>query len=161
MPNWCEGTLKIRGSYNDIARWCKDNLHVYRERHKNGDWETYVDEDMVTIEETDEITTSVSMLQDAYIEGTNRHFVQCGFEFYADENGNSKVAINIQAAWNFESEPYLEMAKKYNLDFRFYGFESGMQFNREVVIENGELLVDNEIEFDDYFWECPCPTLGG
>ncbi len=47
------------------------------------------------------------------------------------------------------------------MDFRFYGFEYGAEFNQEMIIENGELLVDSDIHFDDYFWECPCPKLGG
>ena len=53
------------------------------------------------------------------------------------------------------------LKKDYEIDFRFYGFERGMEFNQEVIIENGELKADNEIIYDDYFWECPCPNMGG
>jgi hypothetical protein len=53
------------------------------------------------------------------------------------------------------------MSKAYGIDFRFYGFECGVEFNQEVIIENGELKADDEIRYDDYFWECPCPDLGG
>ena len=51
--------------------------------------------------------------------------------------------------------------KDYEIDFRFYGFECGNEFNQEVIIENGKLKADNKITYDDYFWECPFPNLGG
>lgn len=44
---------------------------------------------------------------------------------------------------------------------KIYGFEKGMQFNRNVEIINGEILKDEEINFDDYKWECICPNIGG
>lgn len=36
-----------------------------------------------------------------------------------------------------------------------------MEFNQEVIIEHGEVIKDDVIEFDDYRWECPFPDLGG
>lgn len=47
------------------------------------------------------------------------------------------------------------------MDIRLYGFERGMEFNQEVIIENGEIVKDEEIKFDDYDWECVMPHLGG
>ena len=44
---------------------------------------------------------------------------------------------------------------------KIYGFEKGMQFNRDVEIVDGEILKDEEINFDDYNWECICPNMGG
>ena len=29
MPNWCEGTLKVRGKFEDVKRWAKENITVY------------------------------------------------------------------------------------------------------------------------------------
>ena len=29
MPNWCEGTLKVRGKLKDVAQWVKENVSVF------------------------------------------------------------------------------------------------------------------------------------
>ena len=76
-------------------------------------------------------------------------------------DGKDIIILPVEAAWALESEPYEEMSKKYGLDFRFYGYACGMEFNQEIEVVNGEVTIDREILFDDYFWECPDPTLGG
>ena len=32
MPNWCEGTFKVRGNLEDIKRYVKENLKVYESK---------------------------------------------------------------------------------------------------------------------------------
>ena len=71
------------------------------------------------------------------------------------------IVLPVQAAWALESTPYEEMSKKYGLDFRFYGYERGMEFNQEIEVIDGETTIDREIKFKDYWWECPDPELGG
>lgn len=63
--------------------------------------------------------------------------------------------------WNIDETPYIEMSKKYNVDFRVYGYEMGLEFNREIEIVEGRLVTNRRIKFKDYRWECPDPTLGG
>lgn len=53
------------------------------------------------------------------------------------------------------------MSKKYNLDFRVYGYEMGIEFNKEIEIVEGEIATYRLIQFKDYKWECPDPKLGG
>ena len=36
MPNWCEGTLKVRGEFADVKRWVEENLSVYQTKIENG-----------------------------------------------------------------------------------------------------------------------------
>lgn len=67
----------------------------------------------------------------------------------------------MKAAWNVDETPYIEMSKKYNVDFRVYGYEMGLEFNREIEIVEGRLVTNRRIKFKDYKWECPDPTLGG
>ena len=59
------------------------------------------------------------------------------------------------------SEELLEIAKKYSLDMKIFGIESGMQFAQDVLIVNGELKKDDTIGYTDWFWECPDPWCGG
>ena len=58
-------------------------------------------------------------------------------------------------------EPYEEMSKKYSLDFRFYGYECGMEFNQEIEVVNGKTTINRKITFENYYWECPDPEMGG
>lgn len=56
-----------------------------------------------------------------------------------EEGKKSILVVNMKAAWNIEEQPYIEMSKKYNLDFRVYGYEMGMEFNKEIEIVEGEI----------------------
>ena len=53
------------------------------------------------------------------------------------------------------------MCQKYDVDMKLYAFEKGMEFNQDILIVGGQILRDNTIKFEDYDWECICPTLGG
>lgn len=169
MPNWCEGKLKIRGKKENIVKWLMECVAVWYpdiepekplydglifRKDENGVFFTYDDS-------IDELHISVK--NEAHIAGTRRNFVQKyenDFSFGA-KDGKEIIILPVQAAWAFESEPYEEMSKKYGLDFRFYGYECGMEFNQEVEVINGKVKIDREIKFDDYYWECPDPMLGG
>ena len=169
MPNWCEGKLKVRGKKENIMKWLSECVAVWEPDVEKGKplYDALVykkDENGVSFacnEELDEFHISVK--QDAHIEGTRRNFVkkyENDFLFGA-EDGKDVIVLPVKAAWALESEPYEEMSKKYGLDFRFYGYECGMEFNQEIEVINGETTVDREIQFDDYYWECPDPMLGG
>ena len=80
---------------------------------------------------------------------------------FCEEGKKSILVVNMKAAWNIEEQPYIEMSKKYNLDFRVYGYEMGMEFNKEIEIVEGEIATYRLIQFKDYKWECPDPELGG
>lgn len=161
MPNWCEGTLKIRGSIKNVERWCKENINVYSHSFKDGNYTICRDTENPVKIDVDEEEIIIDIPKEACIESTRRNFVEEGDYLGSEYKGVMRLALNVKAAWFFESEPYVKMSKDYGIDFCFYGFERGMEFNQEVIIENGELKADNEITYDDYFWECPFPNLGG
>ena len=46
-------------------------------------------------------------------------------------------------------------------DLKLYAFERGMEFNRDIEILNGVLVKDKTITFDNYYWDCVCPLIGG
>ena len=161
MPNWCEGTLKIRGDIKNVERWCKENINVYSYSFKDGNYFIQRDAENPVKIDVDENELNINVPKEARIENTRRNFVEEGHYSGFEYKGVMRLALNVRAAWAFESEPYVEMSKAYGIDFRFYGFECGVEFNQEVIIENGELKADDEICYDDYFWECPFPNLGG
>lgn len=56
---------------------------------------------------------------------------------------------------------YYNLVKKYGVDMRIHAFERGMQFNQIIEIIDGKITKNEEITFDDYYWDCICPTVGG
>ena len=169
MPNWCEGKLKIRGKKENIAKWLMECVAVWNPDVEQGKalYDALIfrkDENGVSFtydSQFDELHISVK--HEAHIAGTRRNFVQKyenDFSFGA-KDGKEIIILPVQAAWALESEPYEEMSKKYGLDFRFYGYECGMEFNQEVEVVNGKVTIDREIRFNNYWWECPDPMLGG
>lgn len=164
MPNWCVGTFKIRGSKENILNFLKNELEgvsVYGESlgqpkiEFNEDYEEF------------KISSGHKNVESPYywIKGTHRNFIEdfTGGYLWETENDNERsfTCDNFKAAWNINVNPYVELSEKYNLDFRIYGFERGMCFNREIEILKGKLTIDRTITFTDYNWECPFPDLGG
>lgn len=163
MPNWVEGKLKVRGKPEDIGKWATECLHCYITRWIGNEPQTEIAEKAIRFEHEpsgDEMYLNVD--RTAYIEGTERNFIEEGFyNNLCKEDGKSTLVVRMKAAWGIEVGPYIEMSKKYNLDFRVYGYECGMEFNQEIEIIKGETTVNREIEFEDYCWERPDPMLGG
>lgn len=167
MPNWCEGKLKVRGEKENIVKWLTECVAVWNpdvedgkplydalifRKYESGVSYTYDDDEL-----------HVCVKQEAYIAGTRRNFVQkCGKDFFfGAKDGKDIIVLPVQAAWAFESEPYEEMSKQYGLDFRLYGYECGMEFNQEIEVVNGKTTINREITFENYYWECPDPEMGG
>jgi hypothetical protein len=169
MPNWCEGTLKVRGKKSDIAKWVRENVTVYSHnwsKNSNGMpyYEQTIKPDAVIVEYDDDPTSEeicVTVTDEAHIKSTRRNFVQKDEYWASEHNGVMVLVLNFQAAWGIVPEPYVKMSQEYHVDFRLHGFERGMEFNQEVIVEGGQLVSDMEITFDDYRWECPFPQLGG
>ena len=168
MPNWCEGTLKVRGKKSDITRWVKENVVAYTHKWEHPEGKMpYLNSipkpDAVKVEfdEPGSEEICITVEDEAHITGTRRNFVQKDEYWASEHRGIMVLCLNFRAAWAIESEPYVKMSKEYHLDFRLFGFEKGMEFNQEVIVEDGQLISDVEITFDDYQWECPFSNLGG
>lgn len=145
MPNWCVGDLKIRGEADDITRFfteCIENCKVIFNEFR---------------------VLEIKNIRGQTIKGAQRVFCDNSnetIEGYELENGYI-VVVPISAAWVLSPPEMIELSKKFNVDFRFYGFEWGQAFNQELEIIKGELTLDKCIEFKSYIWECPKPYLGG
>lgn len=151
MPNWCEGSLKIRGEKEKVMKFFKEGLDVTGEDERAGrkiqDFVGFYD-DCVAVDGV------------VYINGTSRAFIEPS-EFYWNEDGIQLETITIKQAWDIEPEDFLSIAKKYGIDIRIQAFEKGMEFARDVEIVGGEITKDETIKYDDYIWDCPMPNMGG
>lgn len=163
MPNWVEGKLKVRGKPEDIKRWVEECLHCYTTNWLGDGAHTELVKGAVRFEhDPDSEEMYLYVDKSAHIEGTRRNFIEKGeYVDFCEEGKKSILVVNMKAAWNIEEQPYIEMSKKYNLDFRVYGYEMGMEFNKEIEIVEGEIVTYRLIQFKDYKWECPDPKLGG
>ena len=160
MPNWCEGSLKVRGKLENVKKFFLEGLKCYEYNYKN--FSQTISEDAIELKEDSEDEVWIKINKIAHISGTRRAFVEnTDVDFYPNEKGIATAAVNMKQAWFMCAEEFLEIAKKYNVDMRLYGFECGGRFNQEIIIENGEIVKDVEIKFDDYIWECPMTYLGG
>lgn len=162
MPNWCEGMLKIRGKQEDVFNLLAENLQVWKTiiiKEPKFDMRDEIDKEAIVINKEEE---SIWVKKTAHIKGTHRNFVEPNdINVWKGKDGNACIAIEFKGAWSIESEPYVKLAKEYNVDIKIEAFERGMEFSQYILIENGELKEDKEIEYDDYVWDCVMPNLGG
>lgn len=137
MPNWCKGSLKVRGTKASLKTFILEGLHpvgfLGEEREK------------LSLNEYGDIYSE----ETCWIENTRRGFVE-GVEVF-----DSKFA------WGINASELLETCIKYHVDMKIHAFEMGMEFNQVIEIIDGKIVKDEELHFKDYQWDCICPKLGG
>lgn len=151
MPNWCKGTLKVRGKVKDLKRFVLEGLEPVGYL---GD-----SKEQLKFNEFDYLETK----HHCHIENTHRGFV-CEdqyIELYKKDEETQVICLDSEFAWGIDAKQLLKTCKKYNVDMKIHAFERGMEFNQEIEIVNGQIIKDNKIKFDDYEWECICPNIGG
>ncbi|MEH7249215.1 hypothetical protein V7114_20860 [Neobacillus niacini] len=160
MPNWCEGSLKVRGEKENIKKFLLGAftpiqpaiLQILRPDLKAPELKVTEDEWSITLESSGK--------DGFYVRGTRRNFIENNSIEWEFEK-QVLIIENYKAAWGIDSEPLAKLSKEYDIDLKIYGFERGMEFNQDIEIHKGQIIKDNEIKFDDYEWECINPTLGG
>jgi len=167
MPNWCAGSLRIRGPVENLKKFITEGLNAYK-------WEC-IQMKEVKLERSKWLETGEDGLGEwfcfkansLYIEGTNSAFIKTNrnnsqFHYWGDvEDSNNTIIFDFQQAWNIREEEWVELSCKYGINFRLYGFECGGEFCREVEVLDGKLTIDKTIRYNDWDWECPMPMMGG
>lgn len=151
MPNWSEGCLKVRGKAANVKNFILEGLKPV----------DFFGNELPKLELSD--AGDVEADKDCWIEGTTRGFVQSllvDFSFVEDEETFTAV-LDTKFAWAADAEELLALCQKYDVDMKLYAFERGGEFNQDILIVCGLIFRDNRIEFEDYNWECICPTVGG
>lgn len=154
MPNWCEGTLKVRGKIEDLKKFVLEGLQPVGHF---GDMR-----EPLEINEYGECEYKGT----CWIENTHRGFVDnldIYFSEFEEDNKPKVICLEARFAWGIEARQLRETCIKYNVDMKIYAFERGMEFNQDIEIVNGEIVRNEEINFKgkDYAWECIMPTMGG
>lgn len=168
MPNWAEGSLKVRGTKENVVKFLKEGFLGYPDTVFSKDDKgnpIYLNKHREVEIREDEWETSIFCKGGFYINGTRKAFVEeeC-IQFYHDDDLDryQLEILGFKQAWAVVPENFVELSKKYNLDMKIFAFEMGMEFTQEIEIINGVLTKDEVHEkFDDYFWEVPFSTIGG
>lgn len=148
MPNWAEGSLKLRGKCENIASALKEMLL----------------NDTVTLEEEwdGDLLVFNNTAPYFYINKTRRAFInQNQIKVWLEEEFCIVELDNFQQAWSAIPENYQEISNKFDVDIKIFTFERGMEFTQEIEISKGEIIKNVCSNYDDYQWEVPFSNLGG
>lgn len=101
-------------------------------------------------------------LDSLYIKGTTRHFLKPEEYNMCSENEDEIIIpLVLKAAWGIEADALRAISQRYDIDFKIYAFEMGMEFNQDIEIVKGKIIKNEEIHFNNYWWECIDPMIGG
>ena len=166
MPNWATGTLKIRGTREDILDFCKKELseranpsHFKTDDGRTVTWKMeladseYDNGDLFATVHGDpslciwlkdsrrnfiEMDTDVPYYWDVEYDGKD---YETRFAFYQTPEKDYCVVFPFQAAWGVDEDYYADLSKKYGLIFRIYTVEQGMGFFSEFEAKDGKVEV--------------------
>lgn len=156
MSDWCKGFLKIRGAKEDIKNFCLNGLEVPKHKIFKKRIEDIIK--FISIKFTnDSCSEYINVLEKCHIKETLSGFInQCESFFYEDDLPTI-IRLNAAFEWNVDEEELLKIAKKYNLDLRFHGFQETEQFEVILEISNGYILEYKTIDYttqNDWQWKC-------
>ena len=186
MPNWATGTLKIRGTRENILKFCKERmnelacstgsvewkLNLADAEHNSGDLiATVFNDPSLCIWLKDSRRNFVDMdTAVPYYWDVNRekNVYETTFGFYKMGEKDYCIVFPFQAAWGVDEDYYADLSKKYPLIFKIYTVEQGMGFFSEFEAKGGEVKmlasgpsVASGDSYGLFVWECPFPFLGG
>lgn len=129
MPNWCKGSLKVRGKISDLKKFVQQGLEPV----------SYIGDALEPLVFTTEDETSFFVRENKvslWMKGTHRHFCEPNYiEVYADDQETPVIMIlPMKAAWSIDAEPLQELCKKFHVDMKIQGFERGMEFSQVIEI---------------------------
>ena len=155
MPNWCQGTLKVRGEYDNLKAFLENALE---ECSCYG----YLPEGpLLEVEEMPEYVY-VTLRRMAHLKDTSRGFVEEDTDILLEKKaGKQIIFLAAQFAWDIKTEELQWLSQEYGTDLKITAFELGTQFERDIEIVQGFIVLDSTKEYQDYAWMCPCPTVGG
>lgn len=151
MPNWCKGSLKVRGTKENLTKFILEGLHpvgfLGEEKAK------------LHLDEYGDVDSN----ETCWIEGTRRGFVEGVAAYLSEiEDGESFIVVfDSKFAWGISVEELLKTCSKYHVDMKIHAFEKGMEFNQIIEIIDEKIIKDEELHFENYQWECICPDMGG
>ena len=155
MPNWCQGTLKVRGEYDNLKAFLENELKECRY------YGNPPEGSLLEVAETPDYA-DITLRRMAHLKDTSRGFVEEDTDILLEKKaGKQIIFLAAQFAWDIKTEELLHLSRKYGVDLKITAFEQGAQFERDIEIVQGIIVLDSTKQYQDYAWMCPCPTVGG
>ena len=150
MPNWAEGTLKLRGKTENIVSALKEMLL----ENQGATLEEEYDGTLLTFKTENDCF---------YINGTRRAFISGkDIEIWLDDDFMIIELEGFKQAWAALADNYTEISSKFDVDIKIFTFELGMEFTQEIEISKGKIIKDIvKQDFTNYSWDVPFSRLGG
>lgn len=176
MPNWSSGNIRIRGTQGNILNFVRNGIsYCYYGETAEGkreniqtpvdvEFNDYKDWGEVVIYPTVENRNGWYYIDDtkrAFIENVNTEISSIFFGKYRDNENWIIIFDEFKQAWGIRPEDFEELSKKYNVDFRIFCWEQGMQFSEELEVVRGQPTKYFSKQYNDWDWDCPMPFLGG
>lgn len=166
MPNWCDGNIRVRGTFQKIVKLFSESLFALKLDEKR----TLVDIP-VKIVWDGPYFVHLDKPEDGcenefWFKDSRRQFMDVERIELADysDDDSQEIVICIEGfhgAWNIDLECFQALAKKYQVDIRIVAYDRGMEFcDTAEFYCNGKFL-NKVIRYNDWMWECPRPNLGG
>lgn len=155
MPNWCQGTLKVRGEYDNLKAFLENALDEcsYYGNPPEGP--------LLEVAEMPEYA-DITLRRMAHLKNTSRGFVEEDTDILLEKKTEKQIIfLAAQFAWDIKTEELQWLSQEYGVDLKITAFERGAQFERDIEIVQGFISLDSVKEYQDYEWMCPCPTMGG
>ncbi|EOS7999083.1 hypothetical protein DW624_RS00640 [Enterococcus hirae] len=165
MPNWAEGTMKIRGTKENIINCLNEYLlgmtRLVPVKNEKGHLDIKSERSVVKSEQ-DDYEYTISCEGGFYIKDTQRAFIEGPkIELWFDNGIENLEITDFKQAWSVSPEEFVEMSEKHQVDIKIFVFERGMEFTQEIEIIKGKITKDISKEYDDYFWDVPFASIGG
>lgn len=160
MPNWCVGTLKVRGEKENMKRFLLEAFTPIVPAILTVIKGVQPPTKVVNEDEWSVNLSAEGQCDGFHVKGTHRNFVDSkSIEWELDRE--VLLISSYQAAWGIDTEGLRNLSEEYQVDLKIYGFERGMEYNIDFEVHKGEIIKCDEIKFNNYDWECIDPELGG
>ena len=167
MPNWCDGNIRVRGTYDKIVKFFSENLMALKRsgppKYEMLDIpvEVFHDDYFTHLDKPDD-----KCEEEYWFKDSRRQFMKADRIEIVDYSDNDLEEIiccleGFHAAWSVDAEYYGPLAKKYGVDIKIMGFDQGLEFMEIAEFYRDGTVIVNEKRFNDWRWECPRPNLGG
>lgn len=175
MPNWAEGTIKVRGTKDQIIDYLK-NVFVGSDFWGNDmRFEILSDGHDIIFMGLDELINPKSAIpiipkkprfHAFYFKGANRALAKAEnnmlqLSFWEDDEAVVIAEMPFKQAWSVKADDFVKLSKKYCVDLKIFAFECGCEFTQEIEIIKGEITKNETKKYCDYQWDVPFSELGG
>ena len=175
MPNWAEGTIKVRGTKNQIINylknvfegsdfWGNDMKFEFKSCGNNIIFRG-IDE-LVDPKAARLIISRKPRFHALYFKNADRALIETEnnilrLSFWEDDEAVGIIEMPFKQAWSVNSDKFAKLSKKYSVDLKIFVFECGNEFTQEIEILKGKITKNETREYVDYQWDVPFSGLGG